>query len=188
MASPEHESIIGSLTFFLSLQIANMGLFAELDLLGTTKVRYRNFHKRPDACIGPVGSTPVILNFVIEVGVSESSPRLAINAEKWLLLPGSAVQIAVTVEASRTRPEIVICCWECVSTRSNTQSAVCTQRVTISYTNNTTAVTEPITLPFQKVVGRPIDPSRPQEQNFVLTANDLAVVAEKVWRRQNFIS
>jgi hypothetical protein len=32
-----------------------------------------------------------------------------------------------------------------------------------------------------------LDASRPQEQNFALTINDLAVVAEKVWRRQNFI-
>lgn len=39
-----------------------------------------------------------------------------------------------------------------------------------------------MTLSFQKVVGRPLNPSRPQETDFAISANDLTIMAEKVWK------
>jgi hypothetical protein len=194
MASPEHESAIESFKLPLYLQIANMGLDTELDLLGTTSIHYGSFSKRADACLGLVGSDPIHLTTILEVGLSESSPKLTLDAQGWLLSNGSTVQIAITIEISRSRPEIVVRCWEhapCLhdhkTPRKPSQSAVCRQEVSITYTNNATVVTGPITLSFQKVVGRPINPSHPQETDFAISANDLTKMAEKVWKRQKFI-
>jgi len=72
----------------------------------------------------------------------------------------STANLAVTIKIDRDNPEIVVRRWEL----------------------------RPGQYSFRKVVGRLVDPSNPQEQDFTITQQKFGKLAEKAWRKQGFIS
>ena len=140
---------------------------------------------------------------MVEVGLSESTRRLALNALAWLEAHSSSVKLVVTVSINRDRPEIILHRWELatrgygVSTRSSPLTARRTAFLTLSRTNNTTSVTgesyvngvstaiTELDLPFDKVVNRP--PRQPLERDLVLRAQELRGFAEDIWRVQGLL-
>jgi hypothetical protein len=65
--------------------------------------------------------------------------------------------------------------------------ASCTNEIGISHQNNTITVSTNLSLPFQKVVGRAVDPNNNLEKDFLIPQQDLQRLTEKVWKCQGFI-
>jgi hypothetical protein len=191
MPFPEHEVAARAFGNYVGRKIDDMDLDDELDALGSTTVRFGSFSKEADGCWGPaLQSTKPTL--VLEIGLSESSRQLAIDARGWLELRGSAAQLVVIIKINRDNPEIVAQCWELrprqssISTRASSLSASYTQEVRMFRSNDTTMVTGDMILSFSKVVGRLIDLNNPREQDFTITQQKFQKLAEKVWRKQGF--
>jgi hypothetical protein len=105
-------------------------------------------------------SLPTSLTNYLEIGLSESARKLAIDARGWLETVGSTVQLVIAAKISRDSPEIIIQLWELqprsysIRTRASPPSAKCTKEIWLSRMNNRTVVSDSLTLPFEKVVGR----------------------------------
>ncbi|KAL2812059.1 hypothetical protein BJX63DRAFT_397359 [Aspergillus granulosus] len=180
-----------------------MGLEDELEGLGSTTVRFGDWTKEADCCFSPdIRVDNPNISFVVETGLSESMPRLALDAHGWLEALSSTVNLVVTIAVHHDRPEIILQQWErapCRSyiiTRSTPNSAHCTAFIKIFRTNGTISITgEPdingnttnitqMDLPFDKILNRP--PRPPLERDFVIPAQRLRIFAERVWRTQKF--
>ncbi|KAK9235658.1 hypothetical protein V1525DRAFT_255979 [Lipomyces kononenkoae] len=168
-----------------------MNLEHEVEL-GSTTVQIGNWKKEADECWALSTQTTRITT-ILEIGLSESSRRLALEAREWLETRDSLVQVAITLKIDRDIPKITIKCWELcagqysISTRASPASASCTDEISITNQNNITVVSRDLSLPFQKVVGRAVDPNNNLERDFLITRRSLRRVAERVWRRQGFI-
>jgi hypothetical protein len=189
--SPDHHIVAENLKLCIAQQIVQMGLYDELDAVGSTEIQFGNFTKQPDGCWAPISQSPNP-TLVLEIGLSESSKRLAIDARGWLESPGSTVQLAVTADINRNRAEIIFRQWEVMPrrfhmpTRNSPISSSCVQKITTIYSNGSTTATGSFILPFHKIVGRPVNPNKPLEQNFIISPQDLTRLSEKLWRLQGF--
>ncbi|PSS09275.1 hypothetical protein M430DRAFT_53800 [Amorphotheca resinae ATCC 22711] len=185
-----HETAKEELKLCIGIQITTMGLGGELYPIGQTTIRFGDFTKEPDGGWARLSQNPNP-SFVLEIGLSESSGRLVLDARGWLESTGSTVQIAVTIMVNRKKPEIVVQRWEIVPrvysvrTRASHPPASCTQEVRSHYLNQTILVTGGLVIPFNKVVGRPAN--QPLEQDFVITRQDLEDLSRKVWTVQKFL-
>jgi hypothetical protein len=96
------------------------------------------------------------------------------------------------LKINRNVPNITIKRWELGVQQSSTTTqtshalASCTDEVSISHEDNTTIVTKDLSLPFQKVMGRAVDPNN-LERDFLIPRQNLQKLAEKVWRKQGLI-
>jgi hypothetical protein len=128
---------------------------------------------------------------ILEIGLTESARRLALDARGWLETTGSTIEVAITMKIDRNNPHITIRYWERgprlshIATCQSPMSARCMDEITITRVNNTTTVSGDLTVPFQKVLGR--NPTVPLERDFLIPRQKLQRIAEKVWRKQGFI-
>ena len=116
----------------------------------------------------------------MEVGLSESAKRLALDAHGWLELQ-SSVKLVVTISIESERPEIVFARWELLpridgaitgaspaSARRVVSLQLCrmndTTLVTGESTMNGTSTTLQLVIPFDKLVNRP--PTIPQRKTW----------------------
>jgi hypothetical protein len=170
--------------------------------LGSTTVTIGNWKKEADCCWAPT-STNARLSFVVEVGLSESMRKLALDARGWLETPSSSVKLVVTISIKHDNPEINFHRWEVFPrgygalTRSSSLSARRTAFLKLFRTNNTTSVTgesymndtttttTQLDLPFDKVVGR--SPHQPLERDLVIPEQELRRFAEKIWSLQGLL-
>ncbi|CEJ59508.1 hypothetical protein PMG11_08132 [Penicillium brasilianum] len=202
MPTITHELAIRLFDQLITFELQAMNLLQHIDPLGSTTIPVGNWKKEADCSWGPasVNTGP---SFVVEVGLSESTRHLALDAHGWLETPSSSVQLAVTINITRTNPEIVLRRWELtprrysVRTRSSPSSAQCTALIKISRTNNATSVTgefyvngtatatRQLNLPFAKITGR--NPQPPLERDFVIPEQALENFAEGIWRRQGLL-
>ncbi|PSS16744.1 hypothetical protein M430DRAFT_19716 [Amorphotheca resinae ATCC 22711] len=174
------------------LRICNMGVLDEVSLLGSLEVQFGDFIKQPDGSWGP-DIQPPRPKCVLEIGASESANRLAIEAHGWLESRDTTVELVITIEINQDIPELVLRRWELIPGQcarppraAPRSSASCVQSVTTSYVNHLTTITGDLTLPFDKIVGRPANPNRPLEQDFTITQDDLRLISQRVWKAQGF--
>lgn len=143
------------------------------------------------------------LSFVVEVGLSESTWQLCLDARSWLETACSSVKPVVTIGINHQYPKIILCRWELVDrqigvvTRSNPPQASCTAMLRLSRTHNRTFVTgesclnavapgiTQLNLPFDKIVGR--THQQHLERDLVISEQKLRFFAEKVWKQQNLM-
>ncbi|KAJ5744065.1 hypothetical protein N7533_008935 [Penicillium manginii] len=202
MANPTHELAIRSFDLLISLELRAMNVHREVKPFGSTTVEIGNWKKEADCCWAPA-LTNTRLSLVVEVGLSESARRLALNARGWLETYSSSVKLVITIGIKRETPEIIFHRWELVSrgygvqTRSSPLPAYRTAFLKLSRTNNTTIVTgesylngtitatTQLDLSFNKVVGRP--PHQPLERDLVISEQELRIFAEDIWGEQNFL-
>lgn len=202
MPTPEHEIAAATFQNLIFLELHAMDLDDEVDTLNTMTVTIGSWKKQADCCWAPA-SQSTALSLVAEVGLSESSQKLAIDARGWLEISTLSVQLVITIEINRQTPEVIIHRWELrprqypLSTRSSPFSARRTATLKLSHTNNATSVTgesqtdnttttvTQLDLPFEKVVGRP--PNPPHERDFVISEQQLRKFGEKIWRKQGFL-
>lgn len=57
----------------------------------------------------------------------------------------------------------------------------------MSHPKGTITASSGITLPFEKVVGRPADPNDAYEHDFQLTPDQLVLIATRTWVEQGFL-
>ncbi|EAW13241.1 uncharacterized protein ACLA_016870 [Aspergillus clavatus NRRL 1] len=203
MPGPAHELAIRRFDLLISLELRAMNVDNDMSSLGSTTVTVGNWTKEADCCWAPA-SPNVRLSFVVEVGLSESARKLALDARGWLETYSSPVKLVVTISINRDTPEIILHRWELappqgyrVITRSGSIPARRTAFLKLSRTNNTTSVTgesdrngtttttTQLDLPFDKIVGRP--PHQPLERDLMITEHELRRFAEDIWIHQSFL-
>ncbi|KAJ5272660.1 hypothetical protein N7478_007785 [Penicillium angulare] len=201
MPNLPHELAIRSFDELISLELRAINARRDMIPCGSTTFTIGNWKKEADCCWAP--ATDARLSFVMEVGLSESARRLALNAHGWLETYSSSVKLVVTISIKRENPEIILSRWELVPrgygvlTRLSPLSARRTASLKLSRTNNTTSVTgesymngittttTQLDLPFDKIVGRP--PHKPQERDLVIPERELRIFAEDIWRQQSLL-
>ncbi|KAL4766517.1 uncharacterized protein BDW70DRAFT_126143 [Aspergillus foveolatus] len=82
-----------------------MGVFDGFFPLASPLTVLSNWAKEPDACWAAESMED--LTGVLEVGASESAPRLAINARGRLETPGTTVKACFTINISRANNLII---------------------------------------------------------------------------------
>lgn len=205
LPTPEHEIAAELFKSLVSLELHSMNLEDEVDPLGSTTVTLGSWQKEADGSWGPASNTTEP-RFVVEVGLSESAQNLAADARGWLETSGSSVKLVITIDIDRSSPEVILHRWEPapreyhMQTRTPCISACRTETVKLTRTNNSTTVTRGtdtggmndtsatsvlLSLPFEKVVGRP--PNSPMERDLVISEQQLKKFAEKIWRKQGFM-
>ncbi|KAJ5994947.1 hypothetical protein N7481_001924 [Penicillium waksmanii] len=202
MPNPAHELAIRSFDLLIFLELRAMNVHNDVLPFGSTTVTVGNWKKEADCCWAPA-STNARPSFVMEVGLSESARRLALDARGWLETPSSSVKLVVTISIKPNTPEIVLHRWELVSrgygilTRSSPLSACHTAFLKLSRTNDATIVTgesymngtntatTQLNLSFDKVVGRP--PHQPLEKDLRISEQELKSFAEKIWSAQSLL-
>jgi hypothetical protein len=202
MPNPAHELAIRSFDSLISLELRAMNVHRDVRPFGSTTVTVGNWKKEADCCWAPA-STNARLSFVVEVGLSESTRQLALDARGWLETYSSSVKLVVTISIKRENPEIIFHRWELVPrgygvrTRSSPLSARRTAFLKLSRTNNTTSVTgesymngittttTQLDLPFDKVVNRPS--YQPLERDLVIPEQELRSFAEDIWSEQSLL-
>lgn len=192
-----HEIILGLFKALIDSQLFAMGVSDEFMPLVAPLTVLGNWTKEPDACWVPESvNDPTV---VLEVGVSESSRRLAIDARGWLETPGTTVKACITIYLGRAN-NIIIDVWNLgrrtytVSSRNQPSLAVRVQHVEIYKvqdepqirgwrTSETSAGTicrtDEIRLDFGVFIGRQV--ATDQERDVVINKDDLATFAERVW-------
>lgn len=191
MPRPEHE--VASLAFLLCIEdeIRAMNLGDEIEAVGSATIQIGNWRKEADQSWAPP-ARDTRLSMILEIGLSESARKLAQDSRGWLETAGSTIQVVITMNIDRNRPQITVRHWELGPRLSTTvtcgspQSAHCVNEITITRANTTTTVSGDLTLPFRKIVGRVRNPSS-SERDFFIAQTKLERVAEKVWRKQRFI-
>ncbi|KAK9241876.1 hypothetical protein V1506DRAFT_525062 [Lipomyces tetrasporus] len=90
--SPEHEA--ASLAFYDCIrdEISAMNLEHEVEPLGSTTVQIGDWKKEADECWA-VSTQNTQITTILEIELSESSRRLALEARGWLETRGSLVQV-----------------------------------------------------------------------------------------------
>ncbi|PKY05409.1 hypothetical protein P168DRAFT_295869 [Aspergillus campestris IBT 28561] len=200
MPNPAHELAAESFKSLVSVKLHALNIDDEVWPYGSTTVTGGGWKKQADCCWAPA-STNASLSLVVEVGLSESARRLALDAHGWLELQ-SSVKLVVTISIKSERPEIVFTRWELLPridgaiTRASPASArrvvslkLCRMNDTTSVTRESTmngiSTTSQLVIPFDKLVNRP--PHHPTEKDLVITEEELKRLAERVWKEQGFL-
>jgi hypothetical protein len=193
-----HETLTGLFKAMVDKQLFAMGVFDEFIPRASLLTVLGNWAKEPDACWAPESTDD--LTVVLEVGTSESAPRLAIDARRWLETPGTTVKTCVTIDLSRAN-NLTIDVWRlgrrvyAISSRNTPSPAVRAQHVEIlngeagpeihgwkTDQNMDDIPTDEIQLDFAMFVGRPA--ATDCEKDIVIDRNLLIAFANRFWRLQ----
>ncbi|KAL2822134.1 hypothetical protein BDW59DRAFT_149683 [Aspergillus cavernicola] len=169
-----------------------MQLQNEIDSLGSSNIQIRNWKEEADECWA-LSTQNAPLTTILEIGLFESSQRLALDARGWLETSGTSVQMAFTLYICRSIPQIIIKHYELsfrqcsIESRASPSSASCVETVSITRQNNTTNVSGDLRIPFRKFTNRNISPNNQLERDLFTPGHKLQRLGEKVWRLQGFI-
>ena len=193
--SGSHEQLHNGLALLINSKVLHMGLDRQLRQMGGATVETRSREKRPDFSFTPrklpKGRSDKWPTAAIEVGYSESLPKLQADAKFWIMESGGDVGIVLVAKIDRSQRQIVVQKWEAKPSRSQSQvTARLTQNVTISKKavgggEEKGQVKEgPLVVEFQKLFLRPAE--KPPEADLVIENDDLMDMAEQVWETQRF--
>ncbi|KAH8705065.1 hypothetical protein BGW36DRAFT_353490 [Talaromyces proteolyticus] len=191
MYGTAHELACREFLYCIYDELTAMNVMRELDSLGTSTVTIGNWTKQADECWAPKAQD-TNLRVIFEIGLSESSRHLAMDARGWLETQGSTIELAITMIVDQSNPSITIQLWEKdvrqynIRTRNRPEQAYCVQEMTIVHQNNGTIVSQNLVLPFKAFLGR--DPQDAIERDLILTRSRLQTLAEDIWRKQRFIN
>ncbi|DAA78949.1 TPA_exp: Uncharacterized protein A8136_2734 [Trichophyton benhamiae CBS 112371] len=128
---------------------------------------------------------------IIEIGLSESIRKMAMDAHWWLEAEGSCTLIVITAKIDREKPLITFQRWEHhhpphrpITRRCYPNSAV-VQEVRAVHENGVTRVTGNIILPFEKMLRRCKETKK--EKDIVIERDVLIDFAEATWKSQQFM-
>ncbi|KAJ6008396.1 hypothetical protein N7540_012372 [Penicillium herquei] len=181
MPSARHDLALAEFTKYFLLGVSAMD--PELvTCYGSTTQRFRNWTKEPDASFASQ-RFPDRLSFVIEIGSSESAGHLQIDAQGWLQMPGSPVELVLTIDISQIGRSITFKQWTQSAVLGRTQShkAPIEEVESVLVSEDPTGqiyVSGPVCLSFARIVGRP--PSQ-GEGDIVISEVVLKRIASKVW-------
>ncbi|KAL4818653.1 hypothetical protein BDW67DRAFT_157064 [Aspergillus spinulosporus] len=190
-----HDTITGLFRAMVDKQLFTMGIYDEVLPLASPLTVLDNWAKEPDACWAPESTGN--LTVVLEVGASESAPRLAIDAKAWLETPGTTVKACIIIDISQAN-SLIIEVWQLgrraytVSSRNLPSPAMRVQHVEIfdgevepqihgwkTDQDSGVAFTDEIRLEFAILAGRP--PATNLEQDVVMDRSILIAFAKRFW-------
>ncbi|KAB8264950.1 hypothetical protein BDV32DRAFT_134850 [Aspergillus pseudonomiae] len=194
-----HEGATGTLSFLILEEASRQGLRGKLRTAGAQTFVDDPYRKEPDASFIPEvpipGRDKKWPSIVIETGVSESVPRLRIDASWWLARSRGLVKLVILISISRVEAKIALECWNfgavqhSYNLRSLSQFPLRptkTQTITISRSGGSTTVTgAPLVIQFQDAFINP--PSGPLQGDFIFGAALLEEIARSVWQAQGII-
>ncbi|KAJ5977523.1 hypothetical protein N7501_000865 [Penicillium viridicatum] len=208
----DHENLIFLVRKLIERQLIAMDVDLECLTLGSPRNELGDWIKEPDVCWASAFSSnkPTC---VIEIGTSESTSHLSVDAHDWLEAPQSPVQAVITISfkylyAETDENPLSISVWEkgrrlsSVDTQYNLSPAVRTAHVDVWNAAGSLSVsgfyydldmqitvsTDEFHLPLELFIGRP--PSRPGEHDVVITQDKLLWIVHQLWeyRRHRGIS
>jgi hypothetical protein len=192
-----HEVAKEEFANILNQKFAQINLSHALRKTGSTTRTYGNWIKEPDASWEPKSllADQAGPSLVLEVGLSEAAGKLRLDARGWIEATNSQTRIVITVRVMREIPRMIIQIWERAAstppriTRQYHACAIMRQEIQISYNKQTQTISIPgnMTLTFQKIFLRPIDPTKPIEQDIVIRQQELEDISREVWEAQGFM-
>jgi hypothetical protein len=172
-----HEVVSTNFVIKIALQAARIGVPDEDCIsLGAATFRGNSISKEADGGFKPATLRPHKLDWptlVLEVGVSESLPRLRNDARWWLSNSGGRVNIVLIFHVNEGTKTILIEKWEIKPATAQIPTQI--QAITINPNSVTGA---PLTLDFHQVFLRQ---AKPSEHDMVFTTQDLQNWSNRVW-------
>ncbi|KAF3895707.1 hypothetical protein GTR04_1211 [Trichophyton interdigitale] len=191
-AKPSHALMAYELMQPIQRQIDGMGLHNELHGVHPFKVESTtgNWVKEGDGGFMRIDNLdwPIA---AIEIGLSETESKLAIDAQGWLEAEGSRTEAVITAKLDRQTPRITVKRWQHYippfrpRTRHYNPIGSVMETVIVTHELGVTRVSNCLTIPFEKIFGRA--KRGPNERDIVLSKDDLAEICELAWRAQGFI-
>lgn len=187
---PPYETAIELITYLIYNKARFLGCGKLTKPVGSATMAFGTWFKQADKCLKPYSPiAPKPVSFTIEVGISESDPLLAAEANEWLRPKNASpsVKLVLTISINRTRPDILFQLWEnpprtcTTSTRANWSLCRPSQVIRVSRGPQMQPVyagSKQLTLPLHKILDRPLVPL---ERDLILTAPDLYDIAEEIW-------
>jgi hypothetical protein len=184
-----HEVVSQNFGAEVVIQAVGMGVpRQDWTLLGATRFMGNSTSKEADGAFKPGTLRPHKLDWptlVLEVGVSESLPRLRNDARWWLSNSGGSVNIVLIFDVNEGAKTILIEKWETAPatatrpvTRSNQPSAQIPTQMQVITIDPNGVTGAPLTLDFHQIFLRQ---PNPPEHNMVFTTQDLRDWSDSVW-------
>jgi hypothetical protein len=193
----DHETLAGLFRGMIDAQLIRMGVSDEFTSISSPKIRLGDWVKEPDMAWSPEITANV--SVVLEVGSSEPSQQLKIEARGWVEPPGTPVQTCITIDLT-PQNNITIDIWRLdgrlcrVSSRRSPSTAIVMQHIEIVRQNQQAQVngwkrdqhlnqiaTDRIELDFSMFVGRH---ATNLEQDILISRDSLLAFAARFWDRQ----
>jgi hypothetical protein len=181
MQTQEHAQAIEEFGYTIMRQLDDMGLRDVIQKF--TKVEAYSQGKVPDHAWGPRRldsdrrRRPTI---VLEVGVSESQPRLEADATFWLDPARGNANIALTLKLNRKRAQITLDRYEWDTANGEINRV---QRIQMTKGGKTkrkiTVSNAPLIIPFEQFLERPT--SSPVEKDIIIKESELRTIARSIW-------
>lgn len=188
MPSLPHELASGAFHAHFLEKTVQIGVLREVHFLQSTRISSTTRSKEADICYGvrerPVTATTHSPTVAVEVGWSQTGPKLEADARWWLNHRGSRVNRVITVDIKRSL-RIIITAWERGATPTvqyPDPAPVVKERVSITRPTNwrepVLVGTQFITVPLRQLLLR--EPPE-GEENFVFSREDILDIADRIW-------
>ncbi|KAJ6184861.1 hypothetical protein N7519_006162 [Penicillium mononematosum] len=185
METQEHAQAIQEFGYTIMRQLDDMRLRDVIQKF-STKVEADSQGKVPDNGWGPTRPNsdrdrrPTI---VLEVGVSESQPKLEADTTFWLDPERGNANIVLTLKLNRKRAQITLDKYEWDKANGEINRV---QRIQMTKGGKTkrkiTVSKAPLIIPFEQLLERPI--SSPVEKDIIIKESELRTIARSIWNVQ----
>ncbi|KUM56256.1 hypothetical protein ACN42_g10965 [Penicillium freii] len=185
MVTHEHHQVVKAIDKAIDRVLAPMGLDCEIFSYGEVNMKVNGTSKQPDWALGPrhpppgTGKRPKV---VAEIAISQTRRRLQRDIDLWLDPSRGNANVAIAIEASRTRPLITIDKYEWNHDNGQAQLS---QNIEIreSHAGDEVRVSgDPLTIPFDLLFLR--SPQSPREGDLIIGREGLEDIAKWVWEAQ----
>ncbi|GBF64280.1 hypothetical protein TMEN_6970 [Trichophyton mentagrophytes] len=191
MLSKPHEILAQNFVIHIGSAVDRMGLRKVYNPSGAANMHSPSranarSTKQPDGSFFIEGEEWPTL--IIEIGLSESIKKLAMDAHWWLEAEGSCTLIVITAKIDRQKPLITFQRWENHHgpiTRHCYPNITVVQEVRAAHENGVTRVTGNIILPFENLLRR--SKENKKEADIIIGRDRLIDFAETTWRNQQLM-
>ena len=182
-----HEAAREGMISLFDSKISEMGLYSSMERPGPVTRTYDQVSKQPDAQWLPhaPNEDPSKPTIFLEVGFSETLPRLESDSKRWLTYPRSPIMVVILVKVYGF-PKIVTQI-NAGLRKTQWRMAGNNSAATMTRSDGTTSVDGALIIPFEFIFWREKNKENPKEQDVVLKGADLIAFAESVWRTQGLI-
>ncbi|EFR02849.1 hypothetical protein MGYG_05850 [Nannizzia gypsea CBS 118893] len=175
-------------------KLESMSIRDEVTTTTAFRVTTRKFVKECDGGVVRLHQHPNDMQWptlAVEVGLSESKNKLAIDAQGWLEAEGSRTCVVITAKLERDTPRITFGRWELdfppfrPITRNYQPIGSIKQEVIATHEGGVTRVSGDMTIPFEKICGRPRQ--GPMEADIIIGRAAFKEISERSWDIQGFM-
>ncbi|KAM5438513.1 hypothetical protein MferCBS31731_005090 [Microsporum ferrugineum] len=194
MVYPTHGTLASNILTPIQNKLESMGIANEVTSANPFRVTTEKYVKECDGGFLRIHQHPDNIQWptlAVEIGLSESENKLAIDAQGWLEAEGSQTHVVITAKLDRRTPKITFRRWERYfppfrpATRNYQPIGSVIEEVIATHEGGVTKVTGDMTIPFEKLCGRPR--RGPMEVDIVIEPATFMKISERSWGIQGFI-